>query len=379
MDTVETVVVGAGVVGLAIAERLSRNQDNLVLVERHPSFGRETSSRNSEVVHAGLYYQPGSLKARLCVRGNVMLRETCRRHGIGFWDLGKIVPGILPEEVEEVHHLYQQARDSGAEGLQLISGAQAAEREAELVCREALFSGRSATLDSHALMAHLDSLASDHGVVTAYGCELVALDTRSRPYLAEIRDTNGEITELRAYQVINAAGLYADRVAELAGMDVEGAGYRQLFSKGEYFSVAPRHRGRVRSLVYPAVTPRTLGTLCHGVHLVVAPDGSMKLGPNELYVDEISYNVDPDHRSAFHQEMVRFFPFLEADDLSPDMAGVRPMLQVAGEPFRDFVIQEESHRGLPGFVNLLGIESPGLTSALAIAEHVETLLRKNPT
>ena len=375
MEQVDIVVVGAGVVGLAVAERLSRRKLSVIVIERHETFGRETSSRNSEVVHAGLYYTPGSLKARLCVAGNRLLGEWCRDRGVGFARLGKLVPGNLPDEVEETHRLLAQGEASGAEGLRLLSASERSELEPSVRCEEAMLSPNSGIIDSHALMTSLERKASQRDVLFAYGCELIGFTRTDGPHVVEVGEPDGGVTRIAAERLVNAAGLWADHVAALAGIDVDAAGYRQMYSKGEYFSVASRHHGRVNHLNYPAVTARTLGGACHGVHLVIDLGGRMKLGPNELYGPQIETRVDPGHALAFHQEMSRFLPFLEIDDLAPEMAGVRPMLQRLGGPFCDFVIREESDRGLPGLVNLIGIESPGLTSCLAIAAYVDSLIR----
>jgi L-2-hydroxyglutarate oxidase LhgO len=374
VDRVDVIVVGAGVVGLAIAERVSRRHRDIVIVERLDSYGRQTSSRNSEVIHAGLYYEPGSLKAKLCIEGNRLIQETCARHGIPIQKPGKIVPGILPDEIERVHTVLDLAAGSGAEGVRLLSRTEVSELEPSLVCTEALFSAETGIVDTHRLMTFWEEQAGSRGATFAYGCELVGFEATSGPLVVEVREPDGRVTALGADWVVNSAGLSADRVAEAAGIDVDKAGYRQLYSKGEYFAVGPSLKGAVSHLIYPARTSRTFGTLCHGVHLVLDQGGRIKLGPNELYVDEISYEVADDHSDAFHGEMSRFLPWLQPEDLSPDMAGVRPMLQEEGGPFRDFVIREESDKGLPGLVNLLGIESPGLTSSPAIAALVDGMI-----
>ena len=185
----------------------------------------------------------------------------------------------------------------------------------------------------------------------------------------DVRDATGEETSLRAQVVINSAGLHAEKLARLAGIDTEKAGYAIRPCKGEYFRVSNRHRGRLSHLVYPVPSPVHLGA-----HAVLALDGSLRIGPSSFYVDELEYGVDPEHRDEFHQKASRFLPFLSAEDLAPDTSGIRPKLYRAGEPFRDFVIREESDRGLPGLIDLIGMESPGLTSCLTIAEMVEGLL-----
>jgi L-2-hydroxyglutarate oxidase LhgO len=233
-----------------------------------------------------------------------------------------------------------------------------------------LHSRDSGIVDSHALMRYFEHTAVSRGATLAYNCEVTGIQKNGAGYSVEIREANGELTVLKTACVINSAGLHADRVAGMAGMDVAQAGYEIRPCKGEYFRVSSRHKGRLHTLVYPVPSSVHLGA-----HAVLGLDDSLKIGPSSFYVDTLDYAVDPAHQSVFHRKAHRFLPFLELDDLSPDMSGIRPKLYRQGEPFRDFVIREESDRGLPGLVNLVGMESPGLTSCLAIAEKVKSLLQ----
>lgn len=370
MDSVGTVIIGAGVVGLAVAERLSRSSGDVVVVERHDGFGRETSSRNSEVIHAGLYYAAELLKTRLCVRGNPHLYELCAAQGIPHRRTGKIVAAAEEGELAILERLREQAAANGVQGVRLISGAEVSRLEPEVAAAGGLFSPDSGIVDSHALMSFLEQTARSRGTVFAYGCAVESLARRGDGFLLEIRDADGQKIDLTAGIVVNCAGLASDRVAELAGIDPEAAGYRIHPCKGEYFSLPGRFRGLFKHLVYPVPSPINLGA-----HVVLSLDGGVRLGPNAFFVSELEYGVDPGHRDAFHAEASKFLPGLQPEDLSPDMAGIRPKLYREGEPFRDFVIREESDRGLPGLIDLVGIESPGLTACLAIAEQVEQLLR----
>jgi L-2-hydroxyglutarate oxidase LhgO len=218
-------------------------------------------------------------------------------------------------------------------------------------------------------MEFLEHAAIRKGVTVAYRSEVTAIQKDQAGYSIEIREANGELTVLRSACVINSAGLHADRVAGIAGIDIAQAGYQIRPCKGEYFRVSPRHRGKLHTLVYPVPSSVHLGA-----HAVLGLDDSLKIGPSSFYVDALDYGVDPAHQAVFHQKASRFLPFIELDDLSPDMSGIRPKLYRQGEPLRDFVIREESDRGFPGLVNLIGMESPGLTACLAIAEKVEGLL-----
>lgn len=369
MDRVDVVVIGAGVVGLAIAQRLSGRTSELVVLERHDRFGCDTSSRNSEVIHAGLYYPADTLKARLCVAGNRQLYELCARHGIGHCAIGKYVIANSTRDIEKINHLFEQGTANGVTGLQMVSKEQIQLAEPNVCAKTALFSPCTGIVDSHGLMKFFATSATEKGAIIAYQSTVEAIEKRSVDYVVRFRESDGTLAEIAASTVINAAGLYADSVAAMAGMDIDKCGYRLHPCKGEYFAVANHHRGKLKHLVYPAPTHISLGT-----HAVLRLDGSMQLGPSAFYVDEISYDVDAGHRDEFYQAAVDHFPFIKPDDLSPYMAGIRPKLQNSQDNFKDFVICEESDSGLPGFINLVGIESPGLTSATAIAEYVDALV-----
>lgn len=370
MDEVDVLIIGAGVIGLAIAERLADPSREIVVVEMHDGFGRETSSRNSEVIHCGMYYAEELLKTRLCVRGNPLLYELCAREGIPHRKTGKIVVATDETESDKLHEIFTQGKRNGVAGLGLIDGREIAAREPQVRGVLGLSSPESGIVDSHRLMEYLAHAAISRGVTLAYGCEVTAIGKNGAGYSIEIREADGTLTVLKSACVINSAGLHADRIAGMAGIDIAEAGYGIRPCKGEYFRVSSRHTGRLHTLVYPVPSPVHLGA-----HAVLGLDGSLKIGPSSFYVDALDYGVDPAHQVEFHQKARRFLPFLELEDLSPDMSGIRPKLYRRGEPFRDFVIREESDRGLPGLVNLVGMESPGLTACLAIAEKVKSLLQ----
>jgi L-2-hydroxyglutarate oxidase LhgO len=369
MDTVDTLIIGAGVIGLAIAEKRAERKQELVVVEQHDGFGRETSSRNSEVIHCGMYYSEALLKTRLCVRGNPLLYELCGKRGIPCLRTGKIVAATDAEEAVQIEKIFEQGKKNGVPGLSLASAKEIEKLEPHVSCVLGLYSESSGILSSHALMEYFQQSATSRGATIAYNCRVTGILRDAAGYRVEIDDADGKPLTLRARQVVNSAGLYADRIAEMAGIDCEKAGYRILPCKGEYFKVSARHGGRLRHLVYPAPSPVHLGA-----HAVLGLDGSLKIGPSSFYVSALDYSVDPSHATEFLEKARRFLPFLQEGDLSPDMSGIRPKLYRRGEPFRDWVIREESDRGLPGFVNLIGMESPGLTSCLAIAEMVDGML-----
>ncbi len=369
MEKVDIIIIGAGVIGLAIAEKLSSCGKEIVVVEKHDGFGREASSRNSEVIHAGMYYPEDSLKARMCVAGNRMLYALCEEKCIPYQKLGKIIVAGNEEEEKQVNNLYEQGMKNGIQGLQLLHKSGLHKKEPNIAGEMGLFSPETGILDTHQLMKYFEQTAESNGVIIAYDCEVIAIAKKSIGFILDIRDADNEMMHLQSEIVINAAGLSSDVIAESAGIDIDAAGYRIHPCKGEYFSVLNRHKGKLRHLIYPAPT-----TISLGIHEIADLNGSLKLGPNAFYVDSIDYDVNLNHQEEFYQSARRFLPFIEFDDLAPDMAGIRSKLQKEGESFRDFVITEESERGLPGLINLIGIESPGLTACLAIADEVSGLL-----
>lgn len=361
-------VVGAGVVGLAVAARLAPRHPDLVLLERHPRHGQETSSRNSEVIHAGIYYPRGSLKARLCVEGNRLLYEMCATRGVPHRRCGKIITAADESELPALDELRERARANGVE-LERLSAAATADLEPHVRSAGALLSPDSGIVSAHGLMDALLHEVRQAGAVFQPRSEVVGMSRRSGEYRLDVR-TAGSVESVTAERVVNAAGLQADAVAALAGIDVDADGYRQHYCKGSYFSVAPARASLVTRLVYPVP-----GRYSLGVHAVLGLDGRLRFGPDAEYVGrDADYRVDETKARAFAEAVRRIIPAVTEGDLAPDTSGIRPKLQGPGEGFRDFVIAEESDRGLPGFVNLVGMDSPGLTSALAVARHVERLL-----
>jgi len=362
-------VVGAGVVGLAVAARLATRFPDLVLLERNERHGLETSSRNSEVIHAGVYYPEGSLKARLCVEGNRRLYEIGARHGVPHRRCTKLIAATTTQELPELERLLNLGRANGV-ALRLISATEARALEPRVRSAGALLSPDTGVVSVHDLMDFFLREAREAGATLQPRSELVAIERRTRDYKLVVR-SGGETESFTSERVVNAAGLEADSVAALAGIDVEAAGYRVRWCKGSYFSLSGAHAGLVSRLVYPVPSNVSLG-----VHALLDLAGRIRFGPDVEYLSErrLDYRVDETKRAAFGEAVRRLVPSLRDEDLAPDISGIRPKLQGPGEDFRDFVIAEESARGLPGFVNLVGIDSPGLTAAPAIAEYVAGLL-----
>jgi L-2-hydroxyglutarate oxidase LhgO len=366
---IDALVVGAGVVGLAAGAALARRGRSVVVLERHDAIARETTSRNSEVIHAGLYYPEGTLKAVCCVEGREAVYARCAERRIPHRPLGKIVVATAQAELPRLEALAAQAERNGVPGLRWLDGAEIRAREPHVAAVAGFLSPRTGIVDAHALALSFAAEGEAHGMQLALRNELLAIERTAGGYRAEARGPSGERSTIHAATVVNAAGLAADRVAALAGIDVDAAGYRLHPCKGDYFSLAPGAPLRFAGLVYPLHGQAGLG-----VHVTLDLGGRVRFGPDTEYVPEPRYDVDAGKAGAFAEAARHYLPELRAEWLAPDYAGVRPKLAGPGVAFRDFVIAEESARGLPGFVDLVGIESPGLTAAPAIAERVAALL-----
>ncbi len=365
MDQVECVVIGAGVVGLAVARALALDGHEVLVLEAASAIGTGISSRNSEVIHAGIYYAAGSLKAQLCVQGKRMLYDYCAERGINHRRCGKLLVATAPEQLPQLQAIVQRAARNGVDDLQYMSAAQAKQLEPALVCQGALYSPSTGIVDSHALM-----LALQGDVENAAG--MVVLNSPLQ--LAQcspsgIRLTMADGTALRASIVVNAAGLQAPALAARFEGLQPGHVPTAYFAKGNYFTLSGR--APFSHLIYPV--PQAGGL---GVHLTLDLGGQAKFGPDVQWVgDPDDLSVDPQRGDAFYAEVRKYWPALPDGALVAGYAGIRPKIHAPGEDARDFLIQGPAEHGVPGLVNLFGIESPGLTSALAIGDYVLDLLR----
>ena len=366
----EVVVVGGGVIGLSTAAALACAGRSVVLIERREALARETTARTSEVIHAGLYYPPGSLKARLCVSGRIALYERCERLRIPHRRIGKLIVATSEEEIAKLESIARRAQENGVTSLRLIDAREVTHREPSVRCLAALHSPETGIVDAHALCLSYAAEAEEHGAVIALCSEVRSIEHNGGLYRVEAIGADGETSRISCAAVVNAAGLAGDRLAELAGFDVDALGYRLRFCKGDYFSLQPGSPVRVDTLVYPVPAGSGLG-----IHATLDLGGRIRFGPDSEVVDRIHYAIDPSKAAAFGSAVRRFLPAVEDRHLAPDYAGVRPQLAAPRESFRDFVVNEESAAGWPGFVNLIGIESPGLTAAPAMASLVTELLR----
>ncbi len=372
MEEVDITIVGAGAVGLSVAACVANGSRSVVLIERHASFGQETSSRNSEVIHASIYYGQNSLKGRFCLEGNGLMYELCERHDIPHRRTGKLIVAVNEEEEEQLPQLLQTARNNGAKGVRIISAEEVKTHEPNVSARAAILCPTSGIVDSHNLMRYYERTALEKGAAIGYNTELKAVEKTKGAYVLRVTDTAGRSYKFRTRILINCAGLESGSVSAMLGIDVDEAGYRISYCKGMYFRVSGSISRFPRMLIYP-VPP---GPGFVGIHTTPDLGGGMRLGPYDVWVDKMDYTVDESLREFFYRSTVSFLPFLKIEQINPDIAGMHPKVQKEGEPMKDFIVRHEADRGLENFINLVGIESPGLTSSPAIGRYVAALVEE---
>lgn len=369
LDT-DITIIGAGVIGLAIGLKLSEKYSNLFVIEKHPTFGQETSSRNSEVIHAGIYYPQGSLKSRFCVEGKNLLYEYCRKHNIPHRICSKLIVATIPEEIKVIEDIRETAKKNGVD-LELIDKDQIKELEPHIFALKALYSSTTGIIDTHSLMKHFETGIINNGGQMVYGSEVTGIRKLEGGYEISLLDADGQDFSFTTRILINSAGLASYRIAEMAG--IRDKSLNIYFCKGEYFRVHPPKNKLVKRLVYPVPYHNLEGI---GIHVTIDMAGGVRLGPDVTYLDknEYDYRVDASKHQLFWKSAKKFLPFLESADIAPEMAGIRPKIQKKGDPIRDFYIMEESGRGYRGLINLIGMESPGLTSCIAIGNYIFKLV-----
>lgn len=370
MTDYDIVIIGAGAVGLAIAATLSEKGKNILVIERHPSFGNEISSRNSEVIHSGIYYERDSLKAKLCVEGNKLIYEWCSKYEIPHKKTGKFIISIDENEDRELDRLFRKGYENGVEGLRIVDSKDVKKVNPGITCKSALWSPNSGIVDSHKLMESFLFVAKTKNCDFLFNHKVVRINRINDYYSADLCSTDGEYYSVTSNYIINAAGLDSDLIASSAGIDIDKKNYRHSFVKGHYFRIRAGLSQIANTLIYPVPPVNFTGL---GVHITCDLGGGLKLGPDVKYLEnrDIDYSVPDKLLDKFYSAAVRFIPELKQTDLSPDQSGIRPKLQKVGEPTRDFIISEEKDHNLPGLINLIGIESPGLTSCLAIANYIK--------
>ena len=364
MEQVDAVVIGAGVVGLAVGRALALSGREVLVLESENAIGTGTSSRNSEVIHAGIYYPAGSLKARLCVQGKTMLYAYCAERGVAHQRLGKLIVATSPDQVLSLDGIRAKAAANGVHDLQKLSAAEAQALEPALACEAALLSPSTGVVDSHGYMLALQGDMENAGGLLALVSPVQHIGVRHGTATHPIRVSTQDGTELACQVLVNAAGLNAVSVARaMEGLDACVLPQAH-FAKGNYFMLAGK--APFSHLIYPV--PEAAGL---GVHLTLDLGGQAKFGPDVQWVQDPSdLQVDPRRGDAFYAEVRKYWPALQDGALQPGYAGMRPKINAPQEAAADFMIQGPAEHGVPGLVNLLGIESPGLTSSLAIAQEV---------
>jgi L-2-hydroxyglutarate oxidase LhgO len=365
MEQLDCVVVGAGVVGIAVARALAQAGRDVLVLDAAEGIGTETSSRNSEVVHAGIYYPKGSLMARFCVQGRRMLYDFCAERGVPHQRCGKLIVATSDDETQRLAGIKARAEANGVEGMALLDAADAKAMEPNLSCTAALFSPTTGIIDSHAYMLALQGEAEAAGALFVFHAPVTG--GRVTADGVEIDVGGDEPMSLHCRLLINSAGLHAPALAR----NIVGKPTQLIptayYAKGNYFTLADR--SPFSRLIYPVPVPGGLG-----VHLTIDLGGQARFGPDVEWIDGLDYNVDPRRADSFYDAVRRYWPDLKDGSLQPGYAGIRPKIVPRGAPGQDFVIQDRTVHGIPALLNLFGIESPGLTAAIAIGAHLREIV-----
>ena len=364
-------MVGAGVVGLAIARELAMRRREVIILEKQDAIGTEISSRNSEVIHAGIYYPQDSLKARLCVAGKHQLYEFCADHGVAHRRLGKLIVAAAERELDALNDVRAAAHRNGVTDVEHLTIGEVREMEPAIQCVGALISPSTGIVDSHGLMLALQGDAEDHGVMIAFLSQLIEGRIQPNGFSLTIesgdRSSPADVLTLECDVLVNSAGLSAQELAHRI-LGVPEASIPPLhLARGCYFTMSGK--SPFQHLIYPMPDRASLG-----VHVTLDISGQTRFGPDVEWIDTIDYNVDPTRGDAFYDAVRRYYPTLPDNALQPGYSGIRPKIQAPGEPAADFIIEGPENHGVPGLVNLFGIESPGLTASLAIASYVAQIL-----
>ncbi|KAK4481683.1 hypothetical protein RD792_012590 [Penstemon davidsonii] len=399
-ETADAVVIGAGVVGIAVARELAVKHGGreVLVIESAPTFGTGSSSRNSEVIHAGIYYPTNSLKSLFCVRGRHLMYKYCKEHNIPHKQIGKLIVATGSSEIPKLNSLMSRGIENGVEGLRMMEGEEAMKIEPELQCIRALLSPASGILDSHSLMLSLLGEAENHGTIFSYGTTVIGghidEDDHIQLHIADtmaVKNWDGRShlkpdLILVPKLVVNCAGLAAIALSRRIyghGLDSNSRALppRPYFARGCYFTLSNVKSPPFRHLIYPIPEEGGLG-----VHVTLDLNGQVKFGPDVEWIDNVDtscslinsfdYSVPRDRANKFYPEIRKYYPRLKDGSLEPGYAGIRPKLSGPKQSPSDFMIQGEESHGIGGLINLYGIESPGLTSSMAIAEHVATRISK---
>ena len=377
MEQVDCVVVGAGVVGLAVACEMALQGRETILLERESAFGTVSSARNSEVIHAGIYYPKDSLKAKLCVEGNRLLYEYCRSHQVATQNYGKLIVAADDTQIDDLQAILYKAQNNGVPEIKLLDGSQAKGLEPELNCVAAVLSASTGIVDSHGYMLSLLGGFEDAGGMIAYQSPLISAKSIGQHAEGgyELEIGGADSMNIQTKLLINCAGMSAPALAhKIEGLQ-QGLVPQAYFAKGNYFSLTGK--SPFQHLIYPIPEPGGLG-----VHLTLDMGGQAKFGPDVEWLeiateDQIDYTVDPKRGEGFYAAVRRYWPGLKEGALQPDYSGVRAKIVPPNAPAGDFCFDGPAQHGLHGLFNLYGFESPGLTSSLAIARHLEALIKSS--
>ncbi len=364
-EQVDCAVIGAGVVGLAIARELALAGREVIVLEAADAIGTHTSSRNSEVIHAGLYYPKGSLKARFCVSGKTMLYDYCARHGVPHSNVGKIVVAVAEDEIATLKSYVAKAEGNGVGDLRWLSREELRKLEPDVECVAGFLSPSTGIVDSHSLMLAYQGDAENSGAVVVFRSPVESGTIGSGGIVLNVG--GDEAMTIACRSVVNSAGLFAQNIARsIAGVPAQSIP-PQYFAKAHYFTLSGKPP--FRRLVYPVASNAHLG-----VHVTVDMAGQIRFGPDVSWVDSVDYSFDHGREPLFYEAIRKYYPGLKAGQLQPGYTGIRPKVSGPKEPAADFIIRGPKDHGVGGLVNLFGIESPGLTASLAIAAHVRALL-----
>ncbi len=362
LDIVEYVIIGAGVIGLATARSLALNGRDVLIIEGAKTIGSGISARNSEVIHAGIYYPKNSLKAKLCVRGKELLYQYAKKQGIEHNNCGKILVATDDEQISHLEKIQKQAMDNGVNDLELITGDKAQSLEPELSCKAAIFSPSTGIINTHSFMLSMLGEVEDNGGACSFLSKIERITPSDSGFTLNI-NCQGENITLRAKNIINAAGLATVKIAKNIEGFAEDKCPKQRYAKGNYFKLTGKHN--FRHLIYPL--PQQAGL---GIHLTLDIAGQVRFGPDVEWVDKPNYSVNTARISEFYKAIKKYIPTLADNSLIPDYCGIRPKIFFSDKPYTDFLIQGEKDHGISGLINLFGIESPGLSASLAIAEYI---------
>ena len=363
INKVDIIVIGAGVIGLAIAKNFAQQKKDVIVIEKENNFGSVTSTRNSGVIHAGIYYDAGSIKAKFCAKGNRALYDYCQKKSIPHLNVGKFVVATSKDEIEKLESIYNKAKINEVEGISRVSKEYVNNQEPLINCYEALEVKSTGIVDQQALMRAYVGDLEDNGGMIAYNNEINSIDYKENGY--KIKFSDGTI--IFTNSIVNSAGLSADKIAKL----IEGFEVSKIpkiyYAKGNYFET--NRKLGVKHLIYPIPTEASLG-----LHLGLDISMQMRFGPDVEWVNNLDYTVDPNRVNLFYDDIIKYLPDIRKEDLIPGYSGIRPKLKNQGEGKSDFLIQTSKEHGFKNLVNLFGMESPGLTSSLVIADYVSSLL-----